>query len=524
MIERAIENWLTNTNERNYLTPLAQTLLQRGHTILHVSRHGPLEQGKDIITKAPNGELHAYQTKTGNIGLKEFRDYRGEILDLIQLPVTVRGVSTSTEFKPFLVINGEFSDPAKNAIQSFNNGMVNKKFPPLNTIQKNELLQWFIEAQGRFIPLSFDDFQTFLSLYLSDGRDFIDKNRLSDFYSSAIFSQRSDNRSDNKNTLSGSVIINSYMLNNFQKELNEYAVFEAWTFLLSNLIRFALKNEVRETDWETTKNLILNEILESLIELKKEVLERDDYLEGEMLGDGGVLYNVRFTLTMGALAALELYNLTNVEGYADPGELFETISKNAERLFFWGESAFPFFFTIIKYAEKYDAEYAKTILRDVCNILISRNHPSTESPFRIPNPYYSPQDFLNVFFGLKPSLINFDHFIGSSYSLKPAILMLARRNEKQFLEDRWRFITRVFFNEFVPANPEDAFLWSIPEGSNHTFEPRYPESWNHLTEEASDISDVPEIFQQNYRFLPFFVLVFPHRANAKLTTLLDLLY
>ena len=65
MIERAIENWLTKTNERNYQAAFCQVLMHKGHRVLYSSSHGPMEQGKDIITVAPDGDgdYHAYQTR-----------------------------------------------------------------------------------------------------------------------------------------------------------------------------------------------------------------------------------------------------------------------------------------------------------------------------------------------------------------------------------------------------------------------------------------------------------------------------
>jgi hypothetical protein len=43
VIERAIENWLTRTNERNYQAALCQVLMHQGHRVLHSSVHGPME-------------------------------------------------------------------------------------------------------------------------------------------------------------------------------------------------------------------------------------------------------------------------------------------------------------------------------------------------------------------------------------------------------------------------------------------------------------------------------------------------
>jgi len=73
VIERIVENWLTSANERGYQIPFSQVLMLEGHTVLYVSKHGPMEQGKDIITIGPDSVPCAYQLKAGNINLETWR-------------------------------------------------------------------------------------------------------------------------------------------------------------------------------------------------------------------------------------------------------------------------------------------------------------------------------------------------------------------------------------------------------------------------------------------------------------------
>ena len=63
VLERAIENWLTKVNERQYQLPFCQVLAARGEAILYVSTHGPFPKGKDIITRTRKGEINAYQAE-----------------------------------------------------------------------------------------------------------------------------------------------------------------------------------------------------------------------------------------------------------------------------------------------------------------------------------------------------------------------------------------------------------------------------------------------------------------------------
>jgi predicted Zn-ribbon and HTH transcriptional regulator len=143
VIERAIENWLTKTNERNYQAAFCQVLMHQGHRVLFSSSHGPMEQGKDIITIAPDGECCAYQTKTGDISLAEWRNISGEIQELVELPVDYPGVDKSRIHRAYLVANGSIKDPVRVQITDRNedNERKNRQYAHLEVIGQDSLLK-----------------------------------------------------------------------------------------------------------------------------------------------------------------------------------------------------------------------------------------------------------------------------------------------------------------------------------------------------------------------------------------------
>lgn len=73
MIERLIENWLSSTNERGYEVPFCQLLMAEGHRIIHLNRHSPTEQGKDVISLDHKGKLCAFQLKGRDIDIARWR-------------------------------------------------------------------------------------------------------------------------------------------------------------------------------------------------------------------------------------------------------------------------------------------------------------------------------------------------------------------------------------------------------------------------------------------------------------------
>jgi hypothetical protein len=118
MIESAIANWLTKTNERNYQIPYYQVLRGKGQRVLYVSPHRPMEQGKDIITVGEDGTYHAYQLKTGYIDQKAFRAIKGEIDELVERSIVHPSVDKSKGHRAYLVLNGEITDEVRYSVRA----------------------------------------------------------------------------------------------------------------------------------------------------------------------------------------------------------------------------------------------------------------------------------------------------------------------------------------------------------------------------------------------------------------------
>jgi len=109
VLERLIESWLDSASERSYQAPFCQMLLAEGHTVLHSTRHAPLEFGKDVISIGPDGIPCAFQLK-GNPGtrltLVQLRDIKGQLLELVTQPIVLPGVPAGRH-RCYLVTNGE---------------------------------------------------------------------------------------------------------------------------------------------------------------------------------------------------------------------------------------------------------------------------------------------------------------------------------------------------------------------------------------------------------------------------------
>jgi len=349
MIERAIENWLTNTNERNYQIAFCHVLMQSGYKIIYISSHRPLEQGKDIIAIDENREYFAYQLKTGNINLSEWRKIKGEVMELIELPIVHPSCDKTKIHKSFLVLNGEITDEVRLQIDQINenNIRLKKGYSYLDVIDKTTLLREFVKAQGSFMPKELEDFNVFLELFLADGSDFINKEKLFSFFNKTVFYETSMQKTEAFNSIYSSVIILSYLLNTYQNKKNYYALFEAWIILAACILRYAKKQGITKEDLGNTLYLICEEINNILLSLKEETYQKRVFLEGNLMGDGGDIYKARATIVLGVLAANEIFSSLRKKDYELHNQLLILIKENMKNMSFWGESAFPYFFTLL---------------------------------------------------------------------------------------------------------------------------------------------------------------------------------
>jgi len=521
MLERAAENWLINTNERNYQAAFWQLLLNKGETILYVSPHGHFEQGKDIVTINTSGGYCAYQLITGNVDLAKWRKYKPEVDELIQLPINHPSVDSKRGHKSFIVTNGEITDDVRMMITTINKDNIDKgrKYSYLDVVNGKSILADIISAQQIILPGDLKDINKILTFYLLSGRDFLDKKNFSGLLSELFYSKK-DKPSDYKNSISASLVVVSYMLFPFQKENNYYALFEAWMIVALSIIRYAHKHKLNKDMWEGSYSIARFEALKCLEELKMDVLSREDFLEGNLVGDGDMIYRARTTIVLGAICAHEIYCKSNNNGYALNVDIMSRVKDNIGILWFWGESAFPFYLNIIQYLELInEPDLSQALMNNVLLGVLNKNSSNSKEAFAAP--YYESIDILSSIYGVQEETLDFSSFSGSSYIMDSLIEMFARRGHKQLIGENWRAISHLYFKKFSPKYIEDVFLWRIEDGDNITEIPNETQSWRELVKKANDVKGSHEILIKFNDLMRFFAMVYPHRANSDIIKCFD---
>jgi hypothetical protein len=511
MIERAIENWLINTNELSFQIPFCQVLISQGHEILYTSPHGSLEFGKDIISKDKKGNVHAYQLKTGNITLAVWDSIHREVMeDLVNTPCDHPNVDKSVPHLSHLVANGNISDNVFQRIDKANQTKTNHT--KLETINKDQLLKMFLDKKGTFLPKSFEGFSKFLELFMADGTAIFPKKEFFYFIQNNIL-EKEGQKSKKLNSIFSSVILTNNILNNFENKHNYYAKLEAWTVLYFTLIGFIEQQNISDKKINSTMNIIKKEILENMNKITDEFLERKNLLEGMPFGDGDLMYKARVTMILGAVCCNKVYFNSEFDK-----KLHKKIIDNLKYLWFWGEASFSSLFFIIKYLEKNDLQkQSYGIINDILKAILKHNEFRSKEQ-AIPNPYYDINSILE--FNLCGNEIDFKQFKSNSFILNPLIEMIARREGKKPLEQNWRKISHIQISKFIPNKAHESFYFWNKQGSNYSNFPKQTQSWTELQQiSKSEVSF--ELFTKNKELLPCFFMIYPHRISEELVKCID---
>lgn len=506
------------------MIPFCQLLVSNGYTLLYVSPHGMLEEGKDIIALNQKGEPEAFQLKNGDITLAQWRSIQGEINELVALPIQHASVSEKSQFKSWLVTNGEVKDPVRTQIVTQNrNNWGQKKNKKLQYQDKGVLLAGFLKAYGHFFPAEPADYKLFLDLHLTDGAEMFPKEKYLKFIESHLqVSATTLTPTQAQSLIASSIIMTSYILKPWEEKQNHVAQIEAWTCLMATIFAIATKFSLTPDRYQSSLEIIQIALEDSFANLLEEVKKRPHLIEGDWRTDT-VVYPLRTTIILGYLCAYGLYK--RLQGKPLDQNLEKDIlaicEKHESKMRFIGETFSPLFVVYFWFNELHQRSQVGNRISTIVLGLI--NESTYPTPFGWPNPYYDYEYALRLQAGFLWEE-HTDSFAGASYSLQALLGIITRRDGRDFVAAQWRKITHTQFAEFVPGSSWETFLWRSPTGTCQTRFPTQTQSWKTLKEESlsTQFTKIPDLFMQHSELLLIFILVYPQRLTEENIRFLDL--
>ena len=527
MIEKLIENWLINVHELGYQIPFCEVLLTEKYSVLHVSKHGRGEHGKDVIARDQNGQLFAYQLKQGDITLNDWREMRGEVEELVRLPVstTLPTLSTPQSHTPVLVTNGELRGDAATSIQSFAAQWQRDGAQLLQVKQKHELLNQFICAHGSYLPTDLQDFRKFVELYVSNPHDRIPRKEFSEFLTKLIGPSVASGRGKKtRRAIESMMLIGSYVIEAYERANNYIAAAEGWTIIACAVFQIVERERLPTKAYEQSLNLLWLGLNRTLKGLRAELLNRKHFVEPHfILGETDFVRGVRTLITLGWVAADLLTSEVAGDGDSDKPETLKLVKQVLPTLAVTGEADWPYILCLSLFLEKsFGSMFGDGLLQSWVRSIILLNKNQEDEDGGMPPPYWLQEKVLRLRYELLPPYKK-ERFTGHSYTIQSALDMLVRRMCRQFVATNWKSASRLSFCDYVPDAKSDWFVWRTQKGDLRMTISQQPASWSTWRKRAAEVSvqSIPAVLLRHPHWILPFVLTYPHRLTTSMSAVID---
>jgi hypothetical protein len=532
MLERVLENWLDNANERSFQLPFCQALASSGFTILHMSRHCGMEMGKDIIARGPDNKIYAYQLKGVNgarMTQSQFRsDLQAQLLPLATSVIVHPSVPPNTLPIPFIVINGTLNEEVQREIDDFNRSLASMGFgeQQIKVIVKGEMLDLFKQAGTDLWPLDLAEIKILLEMFLDTGEGQIPKEKLCSLLCSVLPFEELGGKAPGKpeciRAIAAGAVICSLAITPFVKRNNFSAEFEAWSMYCSHILALAERWGMNTAEIKNELSLGTQAMLSALSRLTEDLMERNHLVQGNPYADKSLL-GARTTYLLGLVGLYGLYlqddkldqfHISRNERAKHLEFARKFCLEYGDKYMIWGEAAIPQILSYYLYRRKIDAKFdCDQPLRTMIFAILELNSNSGDNS--LPSPYYEADEVLPKRFGLTVETIQ-DDFEYSSYTLEGLLHLYVRLNYQQHVRSYWYKITKFSFLSFLPDPHWNFYLWRSEQGYNQTTFPPFTKSWATLREEAEECegNDLPNLIKNHPWHYLAIICTMPHRWSS----------
>jgi hypothetical protein len=136
-----------------------------------------MELGKDIITIDQDDIPCAFQLKTGNVTLHQWREnIAAQTSDLVTLQISHPSVDNSIHHRSYLVTNGRIDEEVSRAIEDRNQAWARQGLSySLETYVRGQLFEKAKRLGTDLWPSELTDIRTLLEMYLENGAGILTK-------------------------------------------------------------------------------------------------------------------------------------------------------------------------------------------------------------------------------------------------------------------------------------------------------------------------------------------------------------
>jgi len=530
VVERLIESWLDSQTERRYQPAFIQLLVSEGWTVLHNTRHSPIELGKDVIARDPQGVLHCFQLKgnpAGRITKNEAQGLLGQIVELLEVPCPIIYRRTPNErHVAVFVTNGEIDEEARLVFEGVRERTATAFCPAerLDVWSRGALILKFLATAGKIWPTSVEGTRHVLNLIARDGREIPDPKALSVAFASTAPDPKANTSGAARTAHLTSLLLLAEIIKAplYQYE-NHYGLFVVSVLVSVHALRFANS---------ATRIRLVAQYSELCVEhcgdLVREAIERrfnPDFVwaASDVLSEFDVMWERR-RLVADCAAVIILKG--SADSRQDYDYLVRLIDSTVRSPRLWGQGAVPSL--IVRYWAlthvRADAKVDQIISRHLATILEACLGRLTGSQ-PLPSPYYNFTDcwaYWHEIEHLADDGIHTDSFRRRTWFCKAILFMLAKRNLKQTCKTIWPTFSEAVHEEVSLRYSAffDARLSQEGTTLNHTF---HHMDWRELVRQAVDDSRTEDLkpFDSLAWLIAAYIGLVPYRAWTDVLMWLD---
>lgn len=528
VVERLIESWLDSQTERRYQPTFIQLLISEGWSVLHNTRHSPIELGKDVIARDPQGVLHCFQLKGnpgGRVTKSEAQTLLPQVLELIELPApSLYRQDANERHVAVFVTNGTIDEEAMVLFEAAAARTAKTVCPAsrFEVITRGHLVARLAKVAGAVWPSTVEGTRQILNFMAEDGRTTPDPKRLSEILeATAPGPDASASRPARSAHLSSLLLIAEIIKAPWYAAANHYAL-QVMTIVASvHALRFAQDAQSRAAVGAYAA-LALDHCRDLIQEARAQRFEPDKvWAERDTLGEFDVMWE-RGRLVGDAAATLLLSGRD-----LDPEDrdyAVQLVEKTVLTPMLWGLAAVPAY--ILRYwaACRAGDEVTGSLAVALGALIDATLEQGGRSP--LPASYYGFVDVWALNAGLRhmaDDTIFEDNFVGRAMYLRAMLQLLARRGDKLACTRIWPDFSKVVHEE--PELPDERFFdANLVRGAGKlsTFIFR-SKDWAQLVRESQDLTG--GLFLEPHKDLAWliaaYVAIVPYRAWTGVLMWLD---
>jgi len=533
--ERLFANWLDRINERGYQPFFCLMLVAEGFEILHNTRHSPIEIGKDVIARAPNGDVYAFQLKGhpgGRMRLSEWTSGLDQIRTLTTHHWHSPGTPRPERYFPVFVTNGEVDEEARKAIDEFNDGpFIAGNTQRLQVWARGRLLDGMATVGAPCWPDDPDGTRSLLNALAQSGGDLPDLEQFAAFLSTSLPQDGYSNSNQFDRAAVATLVIAELFYSPQQEVENHYALIAYRSAARSHLIAMSSAQAFPITPFvKSLIDLLRDEILNSMSDLRKEA---NSSLRGGVLcqgwpGEDFFNFDFRMLLVLSFCGLLEIERERMGRPRDEHTQWFLKLVTQPKRKFdVWGEACIPQLLAIYWGLDVCTGTRASEGL--LMGALAHLNHRQLERDDHS-NLASSFNGFEEVIAQRMSQILPVDVSLKDDMRRRSGFSMimtwlLAKRGLKASLRIAWPDVSKIWLVYSQPSGPAGFLAYRDEEATEISTYPASTKQWKDLVSEANTVDTaLHSLLWEDPIMLAVHIVVFPHRAIPPAVLHLDAVF